>query len=126
MRRWLFNLATAVSLGLFLVVFTGTLCHMLRRPHQRFLVEWKTGSHEYGVGFKALGVQLSRSERWPAGGPSTVVGGRSKLVGSSLLLRYQSADLMDARGNTVHSAVFISIGLPLVLPLVLPMLWLVL
>jgi hypothetical protein len=125
MRRKLFTLAAGVSAGLFLVVLTGTACHLLLRPHQRSLVEWKTRSHEYGVGFKVFGVQLSRNGRWPGGGPVAGVAVlRFKRVGSPLLM-YQSADLADASGATVHSVLFFSIGLPLVLPAVLPALWLV-
>src|SRR4051794_5644545 len=125
MRRWLYKLATAVSLVLFVIVLAGVTCHALFRPHQRFLLQWKTPSHEYGVGFKALGVQLSRSERWPAGGPPRAGGGRSKVIGSGPLLMYQSADLPDTRGATVHSVVFLSIALPLVLPALWLVLWLV-
>ena len=124
MKRHLLNLLTALSLLLFLLVLAGTACHALLRPSLRSLVEWKTPSHEYGVGFKAFGFQFSRSERWPVGGPRTVATARFDRVGNPLLM-YQRAELTDGGGATVHSVLLFSMGLPLIVPLVLPALWLV-
>lgn len=124
-RRRLFNFCSALSFLLFLAVFVGTACHALYCPHQRSLLEWKTRSHEYAVGFKAFGLQITRTERWPAGAPRMVAVTRSTRLGKPPFLMYMSADLADVSGATSHAVLFHAIGLPLVLPLVLPVIWLV-
>ena len=123
MKRRLLNLLTSLSLLLFLAVLFGTLCHLLFRAHQRSLVEWRTSSHEYSVGFKALGFQFARRERWPAGGGKSVGVVRGSHVGNVLLM-YAQTDLVDPGGATVRWTLFQSIGLPLIVPLVLPAVWL--
>jgi hypothetical protein len=125
-RRRLFNLLTALSLVLFLVALIGTASHLLLRPHQRSLVEWDTATHEYSIGFKALGFQFARREHWPPGppgGPQAVAVASEKRFGSGLLL-YLRTDLVNTSGARAHWTAFHVIGLPLIVPLILPVVWL--
>ena len=122
MRRRLFTSLAALSLLLFLLVATGTVCQALLRPRQ-WLVEWKTASDDYAVGFKAFGFQFSRHGRW-SGNPPAYIGIRRVSRRGNPLITYQSTDLIGTGGATVQWVAADSIGLPLVLPLVLPAMWL--
>jgi hypothetical protein len=123
MKRHRFNLATALSLLLFLVILTGTACHILIRAHQRSLFTWKTATHEYSVGFKVFGFQFERRELWPPAATGVVGTLRSRQFGNGLLF-YLSTDLVDASGGRIHWTIFHVIGVPLLAPLVLPAAWL--
>ena len=124
MRRRLFTCLAALSFGLFVLMVIATAGQAVFRAHERSLVEWKTASHDYAVGFKAFGFQFSRNERWPGKQPAYVALARAQSTGIPLAT-YQTAELVGTGGATVRSAVFYSTALPLILPAILPALWLI-
>ena len=124
MRRRLFTCLAALSFGLFLLVVIGAAAQATLRSHERSLVEWKTASHDYAVGFKALGFQFSRNERWPGKRPAYVAIVRTQSTGIPLAT-YQTSELVGTGGATVRFAVFYSTAVPLILPAVLPAIWLI-
>ena len=123
MRKRLFNVLTLLSLVLFTLLVICTAAHALLSPRSPWLATWKTSTHEYSIGFKAI-IQLE-VERAEIGWRQGTSGDIRAVSIHPPFWGYGSVDMVGPQNRRFRITSFAIWGTHWLLTMIMPTWWLI-